>query len=136
MEAEWKASAVLAVSLSVASLVGCTAVLQPLRDDRVPPGVMNDDGTINPCHGSESDHQACGDAIFNARSMKQVDLGETRGEVRATMRHDPDEREMRTENGMVTERWVYLTDYRWQRTTVVVFTNGYVSALEQGTPRR
>src|SRR5262245_17491753 len=111
-----RAAAVLVVSLTAASLVACTAVLQPLRDNEAPPGVMNDDGTINPCHGSESNHQACGDAIFNARSMKQVDLGESRGAVRATMGHDPDEREMRTEDGTVTERWVYLTDYRWQRT--------------------
>jgi hypothetical protein len=131
-----RASAVLAVGLAAVSLVACTPVLQYLRDNHAPPGVMNDDGTINPCHGAEEDHQACGNAIFNARGMKQIDVGQSRGEVRTTMRRDPDEREMVTERGTVTERWTYLTDYRWQRTTVVVFTNGYVSALEQGTPQR
>jgi hypothetical protein len=130
-----RAFAVLAVAMAASQLAGCTLLMQFLRDNTAPPGVMNDDGSINPCHGDESDHQACGNAIFNARSMKQVDVGQSRGQVHATMRHDPDERTVENEGGTATERWAYLTDYRWQRTTVVVFTNGYVSALEQGTPR-
>jgi hypothetical protein len=129
-------STALAIGLLGTSLTACTAILQPLRDNTAPPGLVSADGTVNPCHGYERDHQACGNAISNARHINQIKVGLSRDEVRAIMRHDPEERTAHTDGGTVTETWGYLIDYRGQRTTIVVFTNGRVSGIEQRTSSR
>ena len=114
-------------------LVCCTSVLGPLRDHTAPPGLLNEQGTINPCHGDEADPQQCGNALFNARHVGLIRVGLGRDEVRALMHHDPDGREVRDAGGNVSERWTYLTDYRRRLTTVVVFTDGRVTGFDTGT---
>ena len=53
---------------------------------------MNADGSVNPCHFYERRHQACGDAIWNAKQIHQVSLGQTKDAAREIMRRDPERR--------------------------------------------
>jgi hypothetical protein len=121
------------LALLATALVCCTSVLQPLRDHTAPPGLLNEQGTINPCHGDEADPQACGNARFSARHVGLIRVGLGPDDVRAIMHNDPDAREVRDEGGTVIERWAYLTDYRRRLTTIVVFTDGRVTGFDAGT---
>ena len=119
----------------VVALAGCT--LEPFRDNIAPPGLINAEGKINPCHGDEADPQRCGDAMFNARHIDKIRIGSDAAEVTRVMRNDPDDRSVvRDDGGAVFERWTYLTDYRRRATTTVVFRDGRVDGFEVGTASR
>jgi len=64
-------------------LVGCSS----------PGGLMLDSGKITPCPDWHTDNQACGNAIWNAKMIGKVQLGQTQEEVRGIMLHDPERRE-------------------------------------------
>jgi hypothetical protein len=93
----------------------------------LPPGRMNEAGTIRPCHNDHRDAQACGNAIFNASVIGQIHTGQTLTDVRAIMRHDA---ERRTVDGS-NESWGYITNYRDKVMTWIAFTDRKVSAVTQ-----
>lgn len=130
------ASSGRAASLALAALAicfcSCTLLLRPIRDGISPPGKMNADGSINPCHFYERRHQACGDAIWNAKQIHQVSLGQTKEAVREIMRHEPERRSaLIDEQGRAVESWGYLVDYRGRLVTRITFTDGIVTKFEQ-----
>ena len=59
--------------VAAASCGGCATV----RDVVSPPGDMNADGTINPCHGHKADVQACGNAQYNGARIGKVTIGQS-----------------------------------------------------------
>lgn len=91
-------------------------------------GDLRPNGTITPCGGHHTDPQACGHATFNSRVIGQVHAGATMQEVRDIMKHDA---ERRTIDGN-RESWGYITDYQAEMMTWIVFTDGKVSAMNQG----
>jgi hypothetical protein len=118
----------------VTALAGCS--LEMLRDSTAPPGLINAEGKINPCHGDEADHQRCGDAIFNGRHIGKIAIGSDAAEVRRVMLNEPDDKSVVRDGETVIERWTYLTDYRRRGTTTVLFRDGRVDGFEVGTSRR
>jgi len=111
----------LAVSVAVFTLSGCTATM----NSALPPGRMNEAGTIRPCHRDHRDAQACGNAIFNDGVISQIHTGQTLTDVRAIMRHDA---ERRTVDGS-NESWGYITNYDDKVMTWIEFTDRKVSAV-------
>jgi len=103
-------------------LIGCVDTLQ---DVARPPGQMNPSGTINPCHGYESDKQLCGDSKLFAGVINRITLGQTREEVRTLMMRDPWRRELKENE----ERWGYSTDYSDERMTWIGFRDGKVVSV-------
>ncbi len=98
-----------------------------------PGGTMLDSGRITPCPDWHTDNQACGNALWNAKVIGQVKLGQTQDEVRAIMRHDPERREAAvSSDGTTTETWVYITDYQAELMTTLIFTSGKVTGIGQG----
>lgn len=113
----------LAVSLAALAISGCTSVL----NTALPPGRMNAEGKIRPCHHDDRDAQACGNAIFNRGVIGQIHTGQTLTDVRAIMRHDA---ERRTVNDSY-ESWGYITDYNDKMMTWITFTDRKVSSISQ-----
>ncbi len=120
----------VAVALA-ASLIGCAGVVRPVRDAISPPGEMNADGSINPCHGYKADAQACGNAAYNGARIGKVTIGQSLQDVRTVMGKDPEERSIRTEDGRNLETWGYRTDYRNRITTRIDFVDLKVVAIRQ-----
>ena len=120
----------LAVAL-VSGLIGCAGVVRPVRDAISPPGEMNADGSINPCHGYKADAQACGNAAYNGARIGKVTIGQSLQDVRAIMGKDPEERSIRTEDGRNLETWGYRTDYRNRITTRIEFVDLKVVGIRQ-----
>src|SRR5690242_19589285 len=91
------------------------------------PGTLNTAGKIEPCGGYHTDAQACGNALFNAPLLPKVHAGMSTDEVRQTMKHDAERREISGE----TETWYYMSDYPAEMMTAIVFTSGKVTAMSQ-----
>ena len=113
----------LAVSAAAFALAGCTTAM----NTALPPGRMNEAGTIRPCHRDHRDAQACGNAIFNAGVIGQIHTGQTLTDVRAIMRHDA---ERRTVDGP-NESWGYITNYSDHVMTWIAFTDRTVTSVTQ-----
>jgi len=111
----------LAISVAVFTLSGCTATM----NSALPPGRMNEAGTIRPCHRDHRDAQACGNAIFNDGVITQIHTGQTLTDVRAIMRHDAERRTVEGSN----ESWGYITNYDDKVMTWIEFTDRKVSAV-------
>ena len=111
----------LAVSVAILALTGCTSAM----NSALPPGRMNEAGTIRPCHRDHRDAQACGNAIFNETVIAQIHTGQTLTDVRAIMRHNA---ERRTVDG-TNESWGYITNYDNKQMTWIAFTDRKVSAV-------
>lgn len=111
----------LAVSVAILALTGCTTAM----NSALPPGRMNEAGTIRPCHRDHRDAQACGNAIFNETVIAQIHTGQTLTDVRAIMRHNA---ERRTVDG-TNESWGYITNYDDKVMTWIAFTDRKVSAV-------
>lgn len=93
---------------------------------------MLDKGTITPCPDWHTDNQACGNAIFNAKMVGQLKLGQTQDQVRAIMRHDPERREAAiSPEGKKVETWSYITDYQAELMTTLTYTDGVLTAIGQ-----
>ena len=122
------------IALTVAlfsTLCGCAAVVRPVRDVIAPPGEMNADGSINPCHGYKADAQACGNAVYNGGRIGKVAIGQTLPEVRQIMGRDPEERNVRVQDGTSYETWSYRTDYKARITTRIEFADLKVVGIKQ-----
>ena len=113
----------LALSAAALTLAGCTSAM----NSALPPGRMDEAGTIRPCHRDHRDAQACGNAIFNKGVIAQIHPGQTPADVRAIMRHDA---ERRTVDGSV-ESWGYITDYEAKQMTWITFADQKVSSVTQ-----
>ena len=111
----------LAVSLTILALTGCTSAM----NSALPPGRMNEAGTIRPCHRDHRDAQACGNAIFNETVIAQIHTGQTLTDVRAIMRHNAERRTVEGTN----ESWGYITNYDNKQMTWIAFTDRKVSAV-------
>lgn len=97
-----------------------------------PGGIMQDNGRITPCPDWHTDNQACGNAIFNARVISQVKLGQTQDQVHAIMRHDPERQQaLISPDGKKIETWSYITDYQAELMTTLTFTEGTLTAIGQ-----
>jgi hypothetical protein len=103
-------------------LAGCSYAVNPHVA-----GTLLESGKIAPCHGNHTDAEACGNAIFNAKVINQVQPGQTKQEVRTIMQHDPERRELAAN----TETWIYITDYSAELMTAITFTDGKVTSLKQ-----
>jgi hypothetical protein len=122
---------ILGASLVVV-LSGCAAVIRPVRDAISPPGQMNADGTINPCHGYRSNYEACGAAIYNGSRIGKVTIGQTLSEVRSIMGREPEKRSIRLDDaGRTVEAWSFLTNYDNSITTHIQFLNQRVVAIKE-----
>lgn len=104
---------------------------RPIRDAIHPPGQMNDDGSIYPCHGYKADPQACGDAIYNGARIGQVAIGQSVAEVRTIMGRDAETRSVSVRDGRNVESWGFRTDYERRITTTIEFVEGKVVAIRQ-----
>ena len=113
--------ALLSISVAALTLAGCTSAM----NSALPPGRMNEAGTIRPCHRDHRDAQACGNAIFNHTVIASIHTGQTLTDVRAIMRHDA---ERRTVDGS-NESWGYITSYNDKVMTWIAFTDRKVSAV-------
>lgn len=113
----------LAISVASIALVGCTGVM----NTALPPGEMDQAGTIRPCHRDHRDAQACGNAIFNTKVIGQIHTGQTLSDVRAIMRH---EAERRTVDGQ-NESWGYITNYDNKTMTWIAFTDHRVTGITE-----
>ena len=113
----------LADSVASLTILGCTSVM----NWALPPGRMNEAGTIRPCHRDHRDAQACGNALFNQTVITQIHTGQTLTDVRAIMRH---EAERRTVDGL-NESWGYITNYDNKVMTWIAFTDRKVSGITQ-----
>jgi hypothetical protein len=111
----------LAASVAILALTGCTSAM----NSALPPGRMNEAGSIRPCHRDHRDAQACGNAIFNDGVIAQIHTGQTLTDVRAIMRHDA---ERRTVDGS-NESWGYITNYNDKMMTWIAFTDRKVSGV-------
>lgn len=111
------------VSLIPLSFIACTAI-QNVAD---PPGTLHPDGRISPCHGWESDKQACGNAIHNSRVIHGVEIGQTTDEVLEVMRHRPERRRATSDR----EEWSYITDYDQEINTVLIFEGGVLVEIDE-----
>ena len=120
-----------AIASLAVNLVGCAAVIRPVRDAISPPGEMNADGSINPCHGYRSNYEACGNAIYNGRRIPRVALGQSLAEVKGIMARAPEKRSVELKEGRNTETWSFLTDYDRSITTRLEFLDGKVVAIKQ-----
>lgn len=120
----------LALALAVA-FSGCAGVIRPVRDAISPPGEMNADGSINPCHGYKADAQACGNAAYNGARIGVVKVGQSLQDVRSIMGKAPEERSVRTEGGQNFETWSYRTDYKNRITTRIDFQDLKVVGIRQ-----
>jgi hypothetical protein len=112
----------LSVVVFAAVSLSCSGMLV---DDYA--GQLQSDGSITPCGTFHVNPQACGNARWNGKVIGQVELGQTKDQVRAIMKHDPERREAEGSE----ERWAYLTDYDGDLMTVIVFREGRVVALRQ-----
>jgi hypothetical protein len=124
------ATGVLALAVAV-GLSGCAGVIRPVRDAISPPGEMNADGSINPCHGYKADARACGNAAYNGARIGGVKIGQTLSEVRSIMARDPEERSVQVQNGQNLETWSYRTDYKNRITTRIDFLDSRVVGIRQ-----
>ena len=86
---------------------------------------MRDNGTITPCPDWHTDNDACGRAIFNAPRLAKIRAGMSMHDVRATMQHDPERKEIVG----ATETWIYMSDYEAEQMTAISFIDGKVSAM-------
>ncbi|HSY50042.1 MAG TPA: hypothetical protein VLC46_14605 [Thermoanaerobaculia bacterium] len=111
----------LALSVATLTLAGCTTAM----NTALPPGRMDEAGTIRPCHRDHRDAQVCGNAIFNQTVIAQIHTGQTLTDVRAIMRHAA---ERRTVEGS-TESWGYITNYDDKVMTWIAFTDRKVSSV-------
>lgn len=111
----------LAVSVAILTLTGCTSAM----NSALPPGRMNEAGTIRPCHRDHRDAQACGNAIFNETVIAQIHTGQTLTDVRAIMRHNAERRSVDGTN----ESWGYITNYDDKVMTWIAFTDRKVSGV-------
>lgn len=99
-------------------------------DTLMPPGVMGADGRISPCNGHHTNPQDCGYATFNAPLLRTLELGQTKEQVRATMKHDGERKEARMENGTAIETWTYMANYENERMSQITFTDGKVTEIK------
>lgn len=114
-------------TLVVAMVIFLAGCVDTLQDAARPPGQMNPDGTINPCHGYEGDKALCGESLFFAKAITQIELGQTRDEVREVMKRDPWRRKLKAGQ----ELWGYSTSYSDERMSWILFTDGKVTEVRE-----
>jgi hypothetical protein len=127
----FNASRAAVAATLVAGLIGCAGIIRPVRDVIAPPGEMNADGSINPCHGYKADAQACGNAAYNGARIGRVAIGQSLQDVKAIMGREPEERSVRTQDGRSSETWSYRTDYAGRISTRIDFLDLKVVAIRQ-----
>ena len=105
----------LSIVIGILAISGCSVS-----------GKYRDSG---PCEGFHTDPAACERAYANSLVAGKIQLGQTSSEVRGIMGRNPERREVTAES----ESWSYLTDYTAQSLTVIVFKQGVVTEIKQGS---
>ena len=116
--------------LALGFLSGC----QTYRNAKYPPGEMSPEGKIYPCHGSQTNPQGCGNALYNAPRVTKLNIGQTTEQAKEIMGHDPEDRSIKLQGNQTVEIWKLLTDYRSTTYTVITFIDGKIVSVE--TTRR
>jgi hypothetical protein len=111
-------------------LIGFIAGCQTYRNAKYPPGEMGPDGKIYPCHGSQTNPQGCGNALYNAPRVTKLNIGQTTEQAKAIMGHDPEDRSIKLQDKQIIEIWKLLTDYRSTTFTVITFIDGKIVSVE------
>jgi hypothetical protein len=111
---------------AILPLTGCHIILNEVS----PPGEMNSNGKINPCHDFRSNPQACGEAQYNAPRVRKLGIGQTIAQAQQIMGRDPEERSLKVQDGQSIEIWFYLTDYDRSIVSVITFTDGKITSIE------
>lgn len=112
------------------ALLGGTIRCSVIQDVVTAPGTLRGDGTIEACHDYRVDAQACGEAIHNAPLLVRLELGQTKDQVRALMRHPAERVEAKLIDGKKVETWLYMQDYDRELMTAIIFTEGVVTELK------
>ena len=112
-------------ALSGFLLIGC----QASRDFLAPPGQMGASGKVNKCNSWATNPQACGEALYNAPRVTQIQLGQSIADVRRIMGRPPEHRSLNIEAGIEVEVWQYLTDYSNSVQSAITFRGGQVHSL-------
>lgn len=110
----------------VSILSGCASI----RDALHPPGEMGSDGKVNPCHGFQTNPQACGNALYNAAHVIKLSIGQTLQQAREVMGRDPEERTLKKQGEQTIEVWKYLISYRSTSFSVITFVDGKIASIE------
>ncbi|MBI5891755.1 MAG: hypothetical protein HZB47_13995 [Nitrosomonadales bacterium] len=117
----------LSLSLGIVFLLsGCASI----RDAMHPPGEMGADGKVNPCHGFQTNPQACGNAIYNAAHVIKLSIGQTLQQAREVMGRDPEERTLKKQGEQTIEVWKYLIAYRSTSFSVITFVDEKIVSIE------
>lgn len=92
---------------------------------------MTVDGSVNPCHGYRTNHQACGDAIYNSKVVSKLALGMSVGDARAMFKREPERKVQEFQDNQPYEVWWLLTDYDRSITTRLEFRSGKLVSIRQ-----
>lgn len=93
-------------------------------------GQLGDNGRITPCHGHHTSPEDCGRAQFNAPLLPKIQLGQSKDEVLAIMRHPAERFEAKSEHDHKYETWIYMQNYDNELMTAIVFTDGKVTEIK------
>jgi hypothetical protein len=92
---------------------------------------MGPDGKVFPCNERRVDHQACGEALYNAPRVRQLEIGQSVAQARTIMGREPEERSLKkSATGTPVEVWGYLTDYNKTIVSLITFEDGKIAAIE------
>lgn len=120
----WKTAISL---ITVALLTGCQSYL----NYRYPPGHMGPDGKIYPCNSYRTDHQACGEALWNAPRLALLKTGQSMQQAKQLMGRDPEKRSMKVLDGRSSETWEYIYNYNRSIHMVITFLDDKIVGIDQ-----
>lgn len=90
-------------------------------------GVSGNYRSDGPCKGFHKNPRTCERAYENSLVAGKIQIGQSRTDVRATMGHDPEQREATADY----EKWSFITDYDNQILMVIIFKQGVVAEIKQ-----
>lgn len=116
----------LLTAITTFALTGCHSI----RQARCPTGEMVAEGKICPCHDARTDPQGCGEAIYNARHVSKLQIGQTMKKARELLGREPEQRSVRSEGSRTIETWGFLTNYQNTIYSAITFHDGKLVAIE------
>jgi hypothetical protein len=114
---------VVIIVISLLGLYGCQSVCYK-------PGQLMVNGKVAPCDDWRTNPQTCGEAIYNAPRIRQLNLGQSMQQTREIMGRDPEERSLKTQDGRPVEIWGYLTEYDKSIVSVITFVESRIVSIE------
>jgi hypothetical protein len=120
----WKIALVVVAAMQLA---GCQTYL----NYRFPPGHMAADGKIYPCNSYRTDHQACGEALYNAPRLDLLKTGHSIQQAKQLMGRNPEKRSIKVVEGVSSESWEYIYNYDRSEYMVITFMDDKIVGIEQ-----